>query len=351
MNNLKSLSIIILIGLVGYACNQNYNARYASQNEEKIKPVLVEELTVSTAPIAIEASGILGSQAEVKMSFKIGGIINRILVNEGQSVKSGQLLATLNTAEIDAQVNQAKNAVEKAKRDLSRAENLHRDSVITLEQLQDLTTLYEVAKSDLQIANFNQKYARIVAPEKGKIHKKFAEEGELVNGGSPIFQFGNTAKDAYVMRIGVADKDIVRLQLGDSAKITFDAYPSNDFPAYVTEIAESADPKTGTFEVELTLQPTEHMLKNGFVGKVEIYPATKNSYYKISINALVEGNEETAQIYVLKEKSNRVKKVQVKPEHIVDGFFTVRADTSMNGKVVVEGAAYLSDGDQVEIIN
>ncbi|MBX2841346.1 MAG: efflux RND transporter periplasmic adaptor subunit [Flammeovirgaceae bacterium] len=351
MNILKNLSIILFTGMVAISCNQNYNAKYASQTEEKLKPVLVEDLSLSKEPIVIDASGILGSKAEVKMSFKLGGIIQKIFVEEGQSVKAGQLLASLNMSEIDAQVNQAKNAVEKAKRDLARAENLHSDSVITLEQLQDLTTVYEVSKSDLQIATFNQKYAKIVAPENGKIHKKFAEEGELVNGGTPIFQVGNTAKDAYIMRIGVADKDIVRLQLGDPAKITFDAYASTDFPAYVSEIAESADPQTGTFEVELTMEPSAYIIKNGFVGKVKIYPATKNSYYKISINALVEGNQETAQIYVLEEKSNTVKKVKVKPEYIVDGFFTIQANDSMSGKVVVEGAAYLSDGDQVEIIN
>ena len=351
MNKLKITAVAISHVIFGVSCNKDHNNQYESSTQGQARPVIVQELKETLEPIPIEASGILGSKAEVTLSFKIGGIVESIKVEEGQSVRKGQLLATLNMAEINAQVTQARKAVEKAERDLLRAKNLHRDSVITLEQLQDLTTLFEVAKADLEIATFNQQYSRIVALENGKVLKRFVEVGELVNPGSPIFTLGNTAKDAFVIRIGVSDRDIVRLQYADSAQVRFDAYPNRSLKANVSEIAQSADPLTGAFEVELTLSPSSLLLKNGFVGKVDIFPTHQVSYYRISMNALVEGERETAQVFLLDSRTNTAKKVQVRPEHIGDGFFTVLASDLQGAQVITDGAAYLSNGDKVQIVN
>lgn len=352
MKSSKALNLLLVLALITFACKKDYNAEFSQQDQQiKIKPVAVQQLEVTSEPIPIEASGILGSKSKVNLSFKIGGIVQRIYVEEGQSVRAGQLLATLNLSEINAQVNRAKNAMIKAERDLNRARNLYRDSVITLEQLQDLTTLFEVSKSDLEIAEFNQEYAKITAPANGKVLRRFVETGELVNGGTPIFVVGNTAKDAFIMRIGIADKDIIKLEYADTANVKFDVYPEVDFHARVTEIAESADARTGAFEVELTLDPSYYKLKNGFVGKVKIFPSNQEPHFRISMNALVAGGQESAQVFVLKEPENRVEKVKVAPRHIDNEFFTVLASDLNNGSVVTEGAAYLADGDQVRVVD
>ncbi|MGY0039503.1 biotin/lipoyl-binding protein [Pedobacter sp. NJ-S-72] len=81
----------------------------------------------SNATIAV--SGQFTTDDEVLLSFKTGGIINSLLVKEGDAVKKGQLLATLNLTEINAQVQQTQLSYEKAKRDYQRTKNLYSDSV------------------------------------------------------------------------------------------------------------------------------------------------------------------------------------------------------------------------------
>src|SRR4030095_8365365 len=85
----------------------------------------------------IPVSGQFTTDDEVMMSFKTTGIINKIFVKEGDAIKKGQLLATLNLTEIDASLQQAQLAYEKAGRDLQRLNNLFNDSVATLEQVQN----------------------------------------------------------------------------------------------------------------------------------------------------------------------------------------------------------------------
>ena len=107
--------------------------------------------------------GKLASKEELKLSFKTGGIISEIFVDEGQTVKKGQVLAKLNLSEIQAQVNQAILGLDKAERDYRRANNLYKDSVVTLEQLQNTTTALDIAKSNVKIAEFNLQFSTIKA--------------------------------------------------------------------------------------------------------------------------------------------------------------------------------------------
>ena len=257
---------LVLLSLA--SCKQEY-AQNAQPTKTTAKRVAVQELVSDSKPIALIASGVLASESEMNLSFKVGGIVQSVLVREGQSVQRGQLLARLDLAEINAQVSQARNALKKAERDLQRAENLYRDTVATLEQKQNAETAYEVAQANLEIAEFNQRYATVVAPVTGKILKKMVEPSELVSPGQPLFVLGSSGRQgAQVIKIGLADQDIVQVALGDSANIGFDAFPQRTYPGRVTEVAEAANPATGTFEVELTLDEQFYPeLKNGFVGK------------------------------------------------------------------------------------
>ena len=104
----------------------------------------------------------------------------------------------------------------------------------------------EIADSDLKVAKFNLKHSEIIAPNDGKVLKRFAEEGELTNSGVPIFLFG-ADNEGWVIRAGVTDRQIIRLKIGDKASVWFDPYPNEEFIAHITEIEAVANPYTGTF--------------------------------------------------------------------------------------------------------
>ncbi len=244
-NTIKTFSAIIIITLFFSACKEQV-AEEKITEKVKVRTTKVIEKEMS---IPVHCSGKLSSKEESKLSFKTGGIISNIFVDEGQKVKKGQVLAKLNLSEIQAQVNQARLGLEKAKRDFRRANNLYQDSVVTLEQLQNVTTALNIAKSNVKIAEFNLQYSTIKAPSNGKILKRVAEENEIIGTGYPIFLFGSTEND-WIIRVNITDKDIFSLKLNDKAEIKFDAYPDKTFTASVTEIGNSADPYTGTYEVE-----------------------------------------------------------------------------------------------------
>ena len=340
-----------MLGLLIVGCKPGYQEQLAEVNTTRVTKVQVQSLQPTSEPLPVTATGVLASKAQAMLSFKIGGIVSEVLVEEGQSFRKGQVLARLELTEISARVSQAEENVKKLSRDQERVKRLYADTVATLEQLQDISTALEVAEADLKIAKYNQAYARVVAKEDGKVMRKLAERGELIGPGSPAFQVAYRGKgNSHIIRIGVADCDVVKVQMGDSAQVSMDAYPGKLFNAYVSEIAEAADPRTGVFELELTLGDSPYRLRNGFIAKLELYPSLQEAYYKVPMVALVEGNGSEATIYAADE--NTVKKLTVHPTYITDDFFVIdKAEVDETARIVTQGAAYAKPGEPVEILN
>lgn len=342
--------------------------------KELPKKVSVESAESVNFQEQIFGVGQLASSEEVKLSFKTGGIIRKVLVREGQKVRKGQLLAELQMDEIDAQVQQsvlgiqqseisienARLLLNKAERDYQNALGLYQDSVATLDQLEDAKLQLNNAQNQLQaaetglsfsqrsadIANFNKDHSRIVAPANGEILRKLAEPNELLGPGQPIFLFGSKDK-AQIIRVNITDKDIIHVQLGAAAKVYFDAYPEVTFPGTVREIASMADPYTGTYAVEVEVKADGRRLLSGFVGQVYIQAKEQQQLVRIPINALVSAEKNQGIVYTVegdKAIKNTVGIYRIEQEDLL-----LSSGLQAGSSVVIKGAGYLEDQVMVSI--
>jgi len=330
------LATISLLAVLGCQ-SQKVDASKANVINVKTATVTKTELS-----IPIHTSGVVAAHEEMKLAFKTGGIIAKIVVDDGATVKSGDILATLNLTEIKAQVNQAKNGYAKAERDFNRVKNLFTDSVATLEQMQNSETALNVARSSWEIAEFNLKHSHIIAPAAGVILKRFAEENELISPGHPVFLFGTNQRN-WKIRAGLSDRDIVKIKMNDSANVALDAHPGQAFSASVSKIGEAANPMNGTYEIELMLHPTDHRLASGFVAKVDIFPNTKQPLYLIPIEALNETEGNHGFIYTLDEAHHTAQKIPVTVVHVFDNVAAVASGAEGLTKIITAGSEYLSD--------
>lgn len=347
---MRNTSLLIMLTFVLSNCKEKI-AEVESASQEILNYTIVEvaDVEISNDPIPVYAIGHVASDEEVKLSFKIGGIISGLSADEGDYVKQGAQLASIRTTEIDAQVLKAQRALQKARRDLDRVQKMHEEQAATLENVQDLTTLVEVSKADLDIAQFNQKYAKIISPVNGRILRKLAENEELVSPGQPIFIIASSQK-SQVVKVSLSDRDITQINYGDKAKIFFDAYPNTIFEGSVLQISESSDPRTGTFEVDLRVNKKGKRLRNGYIGRIEILPRQVSSYYKIPIDALVEGNDELLTVFIPEKGDSVAHEVALKPDFIGENYFTVeRSEDLVLDRVITSGAPYLLDKDKIKV--
>lgn len=350
MRAVPALMFALALSLAGCSRQEHAAPPAVAADVEPVQAATVESAAVASQ---VRAVGVLAPRDEVRLAFKVGGVIDAIAVDAGDSVRKGQLLAVLKRQEIDAAVAQAAEAAEKARRDLERARRLRADEVATEEQVQDLTTAYKVAQSNLETARFNARFARIEAPADGLVLQRLAEQDELVQGGQPVLVVGATSS-GWVVRVALADRDIVRVTNGAAAEVRFDAFPGQAFAGKVTRVAAAADPATGTFEVEIEVAPEGARFVRGLVAKVSLgleQPAGAAAQGTvIPLTALVEADGAAGTVYVLDAAGRAARRRQVSVGAIVGDRVVVHAGLEPGQRVITEGAAWLSDGHAVRVV-
>jgi multidrug efflux system membrane fusion protein len=341
---METRAIVFVLIILITACR---HAEIKSDSSDRLR-VRITGLITESVNIPVHTTGILFTSEELKLSFKTGGIVAKIFVREGDKVRKGDLLASLNLLEINASVEQAKISYDKAVRDYIRAENLLKEGATTLEKKQNAETAMNIAKNSLEIAQFNLQHSRIDAPDNGIIMKQFVKENELVSSGYPVFLFGYSGK-YWKVEAGLPDRDIIKISPGDSAVVRFDAYPGVMFSAMVDQVGEMSDPYTGTYEAELTLKDAGYRLASGFVASADIYPSVKKSFTMVPVGSIVEADGLHGYIYIVNSEM-KARKIYVEIAVITGTMVAVTGIPAGVTEIVLEGAAYLRDGSEVEII-
>ena len=238
--------------------------------------------------------------------------------------------------------------MQKSERDLKRITNLYRDSVATLEQVQNLTTALSVAKQSLKIASYNQGYSKIYASTNGVIVKKLMNEGELAGPGTPVFFMNASGANDWVIKVGIADKDWTRLHTGDRATVNLDAFPKTTFTASISNLSQGADVNSGLYQAELKLNTQGKKIATGLFGNAQIMPSIIQKYTSIPIDAIVEGNGDEAFVYVVSK--GKAIKLPISLVGIDNTKAFVASGLAGITQVITDGSAYLVEGSRVKVI-
>ncbi len=346
MKNFFFLPLILL-----FACKPG--AEKATSTTTAAIPVQTAVITEQAFSAPVTLTGSISSDREARLSFAGSGVISRIYVREGETIREGQLLATLDLTPISSQTRQAEEAVAKALRDYQRVKALYQDSAATLEQLQNTQTGLEVARQALKQAGFQESFSQLRAPAAGKVLFKLMNEGEVTSAGNPVLVVNATGAGMWRLKAGVADKDWLRLKRSDPATVTLDAAPGQPIKAIIEDLAEAANPLTGTFEVGLKLTdiPSGISLASGLVASAKIQPSKNNRVIMVPVEALIEANENEARVFVLNTDGKTVRAVQVQLSGLYQGVAGVKAGLRSGDRVVTAGAHLLQDGAQVTSTN
>lgn len=338
-----------LITLAAFTLIVACSKKEAASVEDEAIAIKTAKVTIEEYARPITSSGIITSDIEANLSFKVGGIIEKLYVQEGDRVTKGQLLATLNTTEISAQLQQAKNDYEKAQRNYNRMENLHKDNAATAEEFENSSTALNTALQSYQIAKFNKQHAAIYANQSGSVIKKLMNEGEIANAGTAVYTINSTNNNDWVIRLGLSDKDWVKLKAGDKAIITADAYGEKEFEAVVSEIGVGANPQTGTFSVKLKINPQGAKFANGLAAKVKIYPSDKELLQFIPSAAIVEANENSGTVYSLASDGKTIKQHKVKIAFTENERVAISTGLENTTTVITDGSAYLTPDSKIKL--
>jgi len=340
---------IVAVALLLSSCNEN-TKNTNPLGEPDIIAVKVSPVSSLNVPTSIQVTGLVSTEDQANYSFKIGGVISRILVNEGDFFRKGQLLATLNATEISAGLSQSTLGVDKAQRDYDRAMNLYKDSVFTLEQLQNTKTALDVAKKGKEAVAFNEQYAKIYAASDGFVSKKIANEGEVIGGGMPVLLTNTVQQNAsYLLKVGVTDREWSNIKIGQSAKVALDGFPDQVFEATVFRKLQSADREIGSFQVELKLKLHNVVPAVGMFGKADIEIGQTENAIVIPYNALVEADGNKGYVFTT-VGADKVKRIPVNIKKFETDKVYLSDKLDGVNQIVISNSAYLNEQSIVKII-
>ena len=296
------------------------------QSKKGGKPiaVTVEKAAIRTITQIVSATGKVYPEMEVKLSPEVSGEIVELPVKEGDVVKRGQLLFKINPQLSRTQVEQAQAALSAAKaaslrakaeqlrtaEEYRRAEQLFAQKLISETEYLAAKTNAEIAKANAEAALFDVerlqsqlKQAReqlsrtvVTSPINGTVTVLSAKLGERVVGsiqmaGTEILRVADLS--VMEMRVDVNENDIVNVKLGDTARITIDAYPNRKFTGIVREIANAAKTKgLGTqeevtnFEVKIRILDHNGLLRPGMSGNADIETFTVKDVLSVPIQSV-----------------------------------------------------------------
>ena len=335
------------------ACSSGSSADRESSStlQPPVRRVRVVKAEEGAARPPIVASGQLAAIEELVLSFRTGGTVQNVLVQPGDKVRAGQLLAMLESVELDAGMRRARETLEQRNRDRERTDRAFEVGALSREQRDNARTAEALARAELDSIVYRSQ-RKIVAPADGIVLQRLAEPGENVVAGRTVFILARRDSDGsgVMLRIGVSDHDVVALHLGDAAVLFFSAFPGRTFAGRVREIAASADKLSGTYAVEVALLNPVSGMATGMIGQAHITSATdsepKRSYLPLS--ALVEGASANMRIFLLDGNTAREQRIAVAFIH--DGRAALSQPLPPDTLVITDGATDLRDGERVAIV-
>lgn len=339
----------LFIFLVLIVACKNKSSTTKSLEVDEVIPVTTHLLSNTYGSKELQVTGVLTVEQEAKYSFKVGGVVDKIFIDNGEYFKKGKLLAILKRNEIEAGLLQSKLALEKAERDLKRVANLFRDSVATLEQYQNATTAYNITKQQYESIAFNKEYSSIYAQRDGFVIKKLAQQGEIVASGSPILVIGEQGSNEWVLRVGLSDKDWALVEVGASAKVYLDAFPNQHIQGRISKKLLTPDIASGTFQAEIKLVINKVQPAIGMFGKASISISQTYTFQSIPYSSLVEADGNKAFVFIPIDRG-RVKKQAIEIFSFNDDYVQVKAGLEGVKEIVKSNSAFLNESSLITII-
>ena len=349
-----------LIGLVLSACGAGEQAA-APPASRPVKIFTVEGIgnaATRNFPGSVRAS------KRADLSFRVAGVLQQMLVKEGQSVKKDELLAALDPTDFKITLEDRQAKFDNAERNFTRAKELIVDGNISKLDYDRMEAQFKTTRAALSQALQDLVYTELKAPFGGSIGIREVENFEEVRAKQVIFRFQDDSEldisidlsESLVRSLQVMDPDVGQPEdtAARNSIISYARFEGRDntrFPLRIKEVATKADPQTQTFRVTLTMPaPTKFRVLSGMTVTVEIdFSAVMNADESkwLPIAAVQADSGLDARVWILDDASMTVSSLPVTIGRMSGRRIEVKTGLSGGEEVVSVGAAYLSEGMRV----
>lgn len=306
---------------------------------EVTRPVRREMLAGYSGTATLEA------EADAEVVARVGGQVERLLVEEGQRVAAGQLLAVLDGRQLRLQADQARAQLAKLERDYRRQVELNQKGLIAAGAFEGLRYDLDNLRAAHQLATLQLSYTELRAPFAGVVAQRHVRVGQNLQVGALAFRVVNA--DLLQAQVHVPEWQLARLAAGQGASLQIDALAGRRYEARVTRVSPTVDAQTATFKVTLQVADPRRELRPGMFARVGIVFERRAQALAVPQAALLEDDAGPA-VYIV-DHGKAVRRA-LRVGLIEAGAIEVQSGLDGTEQVVVVGQSGLKEGNAVRIV-
>lgn len=344
--------VIAALGLAG--CSQEK----AAVVQEVVRPVKVVEIGKAETTRQLDYSGSVRARTEMNLGFRIAGKVTERLVDIGQHVNEGDVLARVDPSDYELSVKSAQASLDAAERQVEtvdlakrRAEQLYAKNFAPKSQLDQATLSYDqavatrdAARSTLAQAQNQVHYTDLKASKAGIVTAISADIGQVVGAGTPVMTVAVDGEKEVL--IAVPEMDIAGFQPGKEVKASFWSDDALTLEGKVREVAGSADPQSRTFAVRVSL-PNDPRVLLGMTANVEATVGSKAQLVSIPLTAMTEKDGKHI-VWTVDRASDTVHPRQIKIANFTADGVAVADGLKQGDVVVAAGTQFMTENLKVK---
>ncbi|MDU2065844.1 MAG: efflux RND transporter periplasmic adaptor subunit [Sporomusaceae bacterium] len=360
--NKKSMYIVLVIAFVcivlaSYRVYANVAASKSKEtmnNASKAVTVVVADVSRRDMAPQVEFSASLEPVWLADIAAKVDGRLDNLKVNEGDIVAAGDLLGSLETSELSAQIFQAQGnlaaaeaALDQADADYNRYSTLAAQGAISAQTMDSVRTKknaslgqVQAAQGALALLQEKVKEASILAPSQGVITKRYLQAGTFVRSGTPIVAIADVS--SLVAKTTIGEGQIDGIMVGTQVKVKVDALGGQEFMGAITRVSPVAQLPSRTFSAEVTIPNPAGALKAGMFAKATLPTKIHQAALVVPESALVM-KEDQKTVFVI-DGENRARQKTITVGYVGDGWAEVLSGLAEGDQVVNGGQNKIKDG-------
>ena len=307
-------------------------------------PVPVEVTYPMRADIyaTYHATATIASDADAPVLARVGGAVVELLVEEGDRVEEGQILARLDGERLRLDMLAARAKMEQARREFARNQDLARRGLVSEAMFESLQFDVDALQASFALAKLNYEYSTIRAPIKGVVSSRDIKKGQTIAANDVVFRITDASELVAYMQIPQAE--LIKFSAGHKASLQVDAIPDTDFYATIARISPTIDVRNGTFRATALIDNGKGHLAPGMFARFTIAYEKHQDALLVPAAAVVEEDEDKA-VYVVANGAvaRRVIEIGITSGDQVE----VLRGLDGNEEIVVVGHTGLRDGSKV----
>jgi membrane fusion protein (multidrug efflux system) len=349
MGTMKTIATVSLLGLIALslsACGvgEASNADEAEAPEATFSALPVEVITplITDISATYHTTGAIASDAEARVLAKTSGEVIEVLVEEGDFVAAGQVLARLDGDRLRLEVAHARAVLDKVTKDYERNLQLLEKNLVSASSVESLRFDLESLRASFELKKLDYNYTSIRAPIAGVISSRDIKLGQSVDANATTFRVTDTSR--LVAYLKIPQNEMAKFSAGHISDVHVDAMPDNSFAATIALISPTIDTTNGTFRATIYIENKDGLLVPGMFGRFDIAYEEHLNVLTIPLAALISEDSESV-VYVVEDGSAVRRRVET--GILSAGRAEILGGLSADEQIVVTGQGSLRDGSKV----